>query len=433
MKPTSLILAVTVAAAIALNVKSQQDPFSIHRNNREMPDTKLISPLSATNVSRFLYPDFLQTASVAWKWDTILCFDDQELPLQRLSQAFDENGNVGVQLIEELQSGTWANFIRAIHAYDNLGQILEVTTYIWQNGTWFNLRRLTLTHNPQGKITMESVEKAVGSAWAHHFRRSYTYDANLNKTGMLQEIYFNGGWVNDLRGTFTYDGSGNMTSALSEYSESGGPWLIGMRFTYTLDPNGNWVEQLIESGETGTWETVARCIYTNDASGNILTELYQYLDNGAWVNDTRKNYAYDAHGNVTGGVNETWQDGSWQRAMQSSYLLFKKEIVFVLNTDMYRFEASYIPFSMGAEEAISQGAFPVIYPNPASNEVFVQPGNVNGNPALLNIYDSDGVLVRSFYLTSGGSRIDIRDLDDGLYLLAFITERGSRTQKLMIH
>ena len=71
-----------------------------------------------------------------------------------------------------------------------------------------------------------------------------------------------------------------------------------------------------------------------------------------------------------------------------------------------------------------------LYPNPATEHLFIQayddPGDVT-----VEIYTVSGRLAARFQQVH--NRINVSELDPGLYIVAIKSRRGTETQKITIH
>jgi hypothetical protein len=67
----------------------------------------------------------------------------------------------------------------------------------------------------------------------------------------------------------------------------------------------------------------------------------------------------------------------------------------------------------------------IIYPNPASNRLFIEIGNNNNeNSSLFYLYDIHGRLIESYKIIGNKNEINIKNLSDGIYQYLLISEEG---------
>jgi hypothetical protein len=370
----------------------------------------------------------ISTTSMVWKWDTIICFNDQEAVIERFTQSFDNSGRALSQLIEVKSGSNWVNKTSYKFTYDNNGRLIASLAELWQAGAWVSINRIGVTYNGLGMINMELSERWQNGNWANNFKRTYAYDLSGRKLWMLQEKWVAGAWENDMKSTYSYNA--NVNTIIVEYTEDGNVWIKGGRLTYTCEPNGNYIELMLENWENAQWEKDAKIDFTNDADGNILAETEKSPFGNGWVNESKKSYTYDQYGNALSGKTEQWSAGTWLPDEQTSYLYYKRDYLQVLDVPVYRYEASYRGFPLGMEDEK-----PVrfsIYPNPATEFVVIESSIKNSDSPVSNIYDSSGHLLKTMRLIENQTKIDLTGLSAGLYLLNIGTNEGIATRKLII-
>jgi hypothetical protein len=71
----------------------------------------------------------------------------------------------------------------------------------------------------------------------------------------------------------------------------------------------------------------------------------------------------------------------------------------------------------------------LIFPNPASNQIYIQAGAIDDN-TLIEIIDAEGNLLQTG--THSGQPIDVSTLSEGIYFIRFFFQTGIASRKLMI-
>ena len=74
----------------------------------------------------------------------------------------------------------------------------------------------------------------------------------------------------------------------------------------------------------------------------------------------------------------------------------------------------------------------MVYPNPAVDVITLKINNANNNDKLLTIYNVFGEVVRSELLKQNMQKINISELNNGIYLLEINSDKWSVKQKLII-
>lgn len=363
-----------------------------------------------------------------WKWDTVVLYNTSNELSSRYTQTLDDGGNILQQFVEKRENNLWVNYLKTDIGYVD-GRMETATSAAWVNGSWQNVSRITAGYDPLGRINSELIEQYKTNVWVNYRQRQYTYSLQNQKMQMVQERWGNGSWKNDLKTDYTYDTEGHLETVTSQFSETGEDWINGMKLLYTCDENGNYLEASVETWETDQWVAGHKIFYSNDARGNILTETYATLTGSAWMNEFRRIFTYDENNNNLTGKNELFINLAWIPEMSSSYLYYGKEYLLMLQEENYRFEASYRHFPLGIFELPDRTLN--LYPNPVS-EVFnlSDPYNVNRYNEL-SIYTLGGKLVRQV-IHPEFENINVKDLENGLYIIKVTSDQGSGTGKIII-
>ncbi|AWM14120.1 hypothetical protein DI487_09845 [Flavobacterium sediminis] len=87
--------------------------------------------------------------------------------------------------------------------------------------------------------------------------------------------------------------------------------------------------------------------------------------------------------------------------------------------------------TLGTETFSANGKEVTIYPNPFRNEIIVDLLHITTTGTSLEIYDSNGRLLKDQKLSTTQNRIDMHDLPSGLYLFRIISDERTWTQKVI--
>lgn len=379
----------------------------------------------------------------SWNWESVLCYDDQNVLIQRYTQTFDAQGHALTQLVENQSGKGWVNYMLVTFAYQD-GVLISGITAMWNGTAWQDVIKISETYDGQHRVSREVIEKYSGGVWSNNTRRNYSYTATGKMLLMLQEHWKNNAWINEMRNDYVYDINGHRQSVTVQFSDEGGPWENGARLNYTCDVNGNWLEMIMDSYETGSWVVAGRITYTNDTQGNILAEMYASKVGSSWVNELRKAYTCDSYGNILTGKNEAFVGVSWVPEETSSYIYKKQEYLLLLSDPLYRYEATYKVIPLGMEEPMVKSFS--VYPNPADDIITFQVPD-NGDRLLeVRMYDvhgrevtsvgamgSSGAMGPSGNRGSGNYTIDTGALANGLYFISISNEGQTTTQKVVVN
>ncbi|MDD4528969.1 MAG: T9SS type A sorting domain-containing protein, partial [Bacteroidales bacterium] len=73
-----------------------------------------------------------------------------------------------------------------------------------------------------------------------------------------------------------------------------------------------------------------------------------------------------------------------------------------------------------------------IFPNPASNQVYINLKNYNKETFKLDIYNQLGMNVKTIMINQMSNRINVSELSNGIYFLKIETTNGVSCKKLII-
>jgi hypothetical protein len=100
------------------------------------------------------------------------------------------------------------------------------------------------------------------------------------------------------------------------------------------------------------------------------------------------------------------------------------------NGDVY---GRFIPSSVvGIKENKISNRFFDLFPNPAIDVVTLNIDNTYNSNLILNIYNVNGALVRSEMLKQHNQKINIRNLNNGIYVVEIKSQEWTKKQKLII-
>ena len=397
--------------------------------------------------------------SIIWNWDTVFCYDTDNVLSYRYTQTLNSTGNSLTELIENRTGTTWENDSRYSCTYDISGNMLtklyeswngaswesvdrETYTYdaagniiteiyeSWEEGTWEVVYHLTYTYDLSGNMLTVLYERWNEDAWENIMRFTYTYDTENHLLTELYEYWNDGAWENIDRLTYTYNTEGDMATVVYEYWEEEA-WVIGARLTYTYNAAGDILTELAEYLE-GTWVNGERFTYTYDASGNILTELYEYWEEGIWENGERNTYTYDDNRNSITGTYEEWSGVSWEPAINSYGNIYSEQNIIGQIEDYYRYEASFASFNTGISETNTENNRIQLFPNPASDKVTINVTDVKGE-YLVRIYNNLGFMVKSETANLASYEINTSALPAGMYIMEITGKDFSGKKKLIIN
>ncbi|MBC7383263.1 MAG: T9SS type A sorting domain-containing protein [Bacteroidia bacterium] len=101
-----------------------------------------------------------------------------------------------------------------------------------------------------------------------------------------------------------------------------------------------------------------------------------------------------------------------------------------LNKKVYQIDNSKV-FALDAKEVLSSKEIAMVYPNPATNEIFVQLNNSPDQSASYTVINVMGEVVWQQNITGVSTRIDISTFKSGIYFLKLNSTNKSFIQKII--
>ena len=433
----TMVLITVFAVAMAQQPRHLLSFQSEHQNRIQ----KIISPENLKSgkifLENFWKAENLQSRQnvskgIIWNWDTIVCYDTDNILSHRYTQTLNSTGNSLMELIENWTGITWVNDSRYTNTYDISGNILiKLYEEAGSGGSWVNSTRETFTYDTAGNVLTDIYEYWDEGTWVNGIRITSTYDSGDNLLTELAEYWNDETWENMDRLTYSYNAAGDIATVLYEFWEEE-VWVIGARLTYSYNAAGNLLTELYEYWEESAWVNSDRITFSHDASGNILTELYEYWEEGLWENSDRNTYTYDNNGNSITCIYEEWDSGTWQAAIGSYSNIYSEQNIIGEVDEFYRYEASFASFNTDISEINTDNNQIQLFPNPTSDKVTVNVGNEKGE-YLIRIYNSLGFMVKSETANRSSYEINTSTLPAGMYVMEITGKDFSGKKKLIIN
>lgn len=248
--------------------------------------------------------------SIECDFDTLYLYNTNNIAYKRITNTFDNNGNLHVQTHVFGNPSLWENNLKYTFSYDSIGNKINELEEYWSN---------------------------TSNAWINSYRVTFNYDINRNLLSRFEEKWLINAWVNDLRISNTYNTYGKITSNLHE--DWGNSWNFYYQYTYTYDTAARiltetqqWKPDLISSNlftlntynEMGRLDSIIEKSWVNNTWQNSNKTTNIYNNNGSldtilkegWQNNTWENYSkisntYDVNGYLSNSLSELWQNNAW--------------------------------------------------------------------------------------------------------------------------
>jgi hypothetical protein len=175
--------------------------------------------------------------------------------------------------------------------------------------------------------------------------------------------------------------------------------------------------------DNNAWNNHNIFTYTFDSFGNMLTDEWGYWYDTAWVQNAKYTYAYDFNNNSTNGKCEETQNGMWVPSMNAFEIFSNKAEVYYIN-DLYRYEASWVPFNKDLQSENNKALF---YPNPTNGNVYTK---TSSKQFSIEVYDPTGMTLLHEDLNYG-QPFDISHFEKGIYLIRVTTDHEVLMNKVI--
>jgi len=361
--------------------------------------------------------------------------------------SYDANENVSQVISEEWNAGSssWIPASKTEYGYDASDYLIQIIDYEWGEslGLFLNSRKIAMTLDPNGleTLTLVSFWDASEELWVESWKYEYNYNA-FDALLLETEYAWDGDasdWVLSWKTDYTYNVDEKL-STKEEYNwdSQTSSWVSYWESIITYDAGGN-IDQQIDSEylePDGPWQEQWKGIYTFDEQNNPLTEIYSQWDETTTqlVNSAKYEYVYDQGTLLSELVAPpiSWFVPDYRQQILSKPLGY---VSFDYNTDISDFEVYYQEVYYYNEHFPTKvngfvtSHIASIFPNPAREYVTI---NFAGeyHQVSFELYDVTGrrLILRQI---ENGERLNLEELQNGIYLYRISTEGLIQTGKLM--
>ena len=309
--------------------------------------------------------------------------------------------------MEVWYGGTYNNSDMELNAYDQEGNLTEITNQSWSNGAWVvdgkELREYYQDGNLETKIFLNR-ENAV---LINYKKEIHQYDNDNRVVSLRTQYWFDSIWNDHERLVFEYVGN-NLTERLTEGYNSGN-WEPEYLVSYSYDSNDVVTEELHQTTDGLSYEDRYRYSFVNNSDGLRISEMRQRdLQGNGWENIDRYEYDYDAHSTRIRYSSSQWYDVAWE-PWQHSY---------------YYFDCN----TTGIEDLTASSMFSV-FPNPAADQINIKLTNPAISLHSIRLVDGTGRLIQA---TTSNYFLNL-NCASGIYFVLIDTNIGSFSRKVMVN
>ena len=396
---------------------------------------------------------------------------------------------------EQYIGGVFIPIFRNTYTYDNLKEFLLSESYEASSQTWLPTSRNTIEYNSRGEQIKNIYEQNSGGVWQVQSGYS-TYINYLNNTNKIVELIDSSYNFNtmqmeaDYREIKTYNANGEAVEILMYESDGMGSLVLTTKdsvfytaglpnklLQYEYDSVSNsfqktlkfdqltWlnfdsnvdlfdnepVAYWISSWQNNAWKPETRTSTTfPDANGSLveLTEAYNNLN--VWVNQSRYSEFYNANKDVTENSNEIYNSftRSWQTIYGERFIYqydannnITEEINEEFNIGVNAYEktnkyeySDFITIVLGVNTH-TKTLETKLFPNPSSDgNVSIQVNLLAASALTVKVCDMKGSVVYTDERTLGKglNTVELKNLEQGIYIVELNTEYGISIAKLVV-
>ncbi len=319
--------------------------------------------------------------------------------------------------------------------YDNNWLVDSVIFYSYDDVMQqYNLVFLMLYTFSGNLITERLIKYWDGIQWVDSQKELLTYDANGNEIefiSLMWDIVLNT-WKNSYKSEKTYNAN-NLLLTDSQYSwdDVQNAWVPVYKQSFDYDLQGNITLKEFFSSDGLVFVPMSKYEYAYDANNNVINETYSYWDayisaysysfkndyfyTGTFL-DSIYSYSYDSY-------NQNWILSGKTEFEYDSYQELVREEYFGLNGNLwepiYKIEYFYSDISSIVNHIIYNN-FIQVYPNPTSQYLNIHFNRLDEVDAV-NIYNTEGRLIKKFNKLSILAPINISDLSSGTYIIHLVS------------
>ncbi|MEN9338828.1 MAG: hypothetical protein RIQ62_140 [Bacteroidota bacterium] len=367
----------------------------------------------------------------------------------RYSYTYDGNGNNTEVLYETFNGSAWINAGKIVYAgYNAQHHYASVTSYIWNGSNWINMtidQYQYYTNGYQIQFLQRFSWNTSTASWDSIERLYQTYTLD-SLSSITRSVPGATGWEVESRKTWIYSSSPML---LTEYKTelwdttvTTAVWKNNTHTTYAYNANNLLTLKTAEQWSGGAWWPVTR-VYSNYDASQQLIEVYDQNYSGAWTHHTRQTYTYTS-GLLSQENHETWS-GAWVPEQQLTYSYDAHQNNTYRQIENYTGSSFtpytqdfyyYASFTLGAATSTKENLSVVVYPNPVQQTLYIQWLSTQADTYQIKLFDMSGHcrLYTSETCNAGlqSSKIDVRAIPAGCYLLQVGNEREFETKKIQI-
>lgn len=356
-------------------------------------------------------------------------------------------------LTENYDGSTWQNSDKIEYSYEASGNVVEEIEFFWQTSEsqWMEANKISYSYNTNNKVVVvlneefdsntDSFKESSrtnntynsngyltqfldqdwsGSAWENSYKTDLTYNGNLVSGGLSYE-WVDNNWSKVENVTIVYNDNETIKSfALATWDGTG--WVDESGINFSYDGGDNLLSKVRYAWNGSAFEDDSKTEYTYDTNGNIISEKEFDFDNGNFELDSEETATYDTSELMSDYIHP-YKDKSGIDYLTDPFGLINK----ILNTTATGSDRITYNYNETTASITEFGSIVFsVYPNPVSSFVKVDDSTFSiRNMTIFN-------LIGQKLLSTTENKLNIENLDNGVYLLKVETASGKYATKRIL-
>lgn len=350
------------------------------------------------------FPQFNTMLSEEWE-------NNAWVNAMKSTNTYDANGNLTSTLHQQwdADAGTWVNAINIVYTLNTDGTVKETLSQVWEENAWQDMQKTIYTYSPTKKSLTETTQMNLEGIYMDWSKVTNTYnDKDSLETQLTQVVNLQTfQMTNNSLDTYTYNTDGTENQVVSQdWNLETSAWVNSSRYTNTYDDAKKIISDLTETWVDNAWMNEFKSTYTYN--GNQVQEsLDQEWETDKWVDVNKHTYSYTATNQLQQVVSQSWN-------MESSQWVNESRITFTFG-------------STGINPLTDQSL--VVFPNPFRDQITIQSSVMKDQK--IEIINSSGQVIKSFKTQGKALKMDLGNLENGMYIIRMNTPEYSKSTKVL--
>jgi hypothetical protein len=353
--------------------------------------------------------------------------------------------NYSTMIMEEWANGTWKNSMKLTNTFDSNGNIIKESTESWDDllKAWGNAMVTTHTLNSNSTINYSITQSwnNVAGAWEDMQKTIYTYDGSKKLLTQKVQMFFGTEWMDFGLTTNTYNGSNQLEKSVVQSLDFMTMGMVNSTQsvnTYNADGTENQSTAQKWNIAMSSWENTSRTTNAYTSGKKMSSMVIENYTGGVWVNSMKTSMTYNGDGSIKESLSQKWNvsSGTWVDSDKAVYSLYpdgsiNQMLLTEWKADLSKWEnQSRITYTYKTTSVSQLETSKIkVFPNPFSNSISIEYNSLNVSD--IQLYNSNGQLVRTIGKGESLSTINLSALKNGVYILKVNTPESQKVVKLL--